>query len=120
MSTYTDAYESGLAALADPTRRSLMDRLRERPRSVGELAGLLPVSQPAVSQHLRVLQEADLVNVRREGSRRIYSLERRGLEEVRRYIETFWDEALDGFARAAERRAADEPGTPAHSPGRGS
>ena len=72
------------------------------PSSVGHLADRLPISQPAVSQHLRVLQEAELVDVRRDGTRRIYSLKQEGLEELRAYVERFWTDALEQFAVAAE------------------
>ena len=91
-----------LDALADPTRRLILERLRQGPAAVGELAAGLPVSRPAVSQHLRVLKEAGLVTDRAQGTRRIYGLERRGLEDLRRYLESFWDDALRQFKEAAE------------------
>lgn len=92
-------------------RRRVLDRLKKRPRSVGEIVRGLPISQPAVSQHLRVLHEANLVAVRREGNRRIYSIKREGLDEVRRYIEGFWDDALDRFADEAQREASRRKGS---------
>lgn len=96
-----------LTALADPTRRAVFERLRGGPRSVGELAAGLPVTRPAVSQHLRVLREAGLVSERRSGTRRLYRIEPGGLAELRRYVERFWDDALAAFAAAAEREKED-------------
>jgi DNA-binding transcriptional ArsR family regulator len=92
------AYDRTFAALADPTRRQVLERLRERPRSVGELAGLLPISQPAVSQHLKLLREAGLVVQRAEGSRRIYSIRPEGLKELRGWLDSMWDDVLSAFA----------------------
>jgi DNA-binding transcriptional ArsR family regulator len=92
-----------LEALADPTRRAIFERLRSGPRSVNELAGVVPVSQPAVSQHLRVLKEARLVRVRKAGNRRIYSLDPEGLAELRSYFEELWDDVLGAFQEAAEQ-----------------
>ena len=91
-----------MAALADPTRREVFERLRPGPRPVGELARELPVSRPAVSQHLRVLKEAGLVNERREGTRRLYSVNGDGLAELRAYLDEFWQATLDAFKAAAE------------------
>jgi DNA-binding transcriptional ArsR family regulator len=88
--------------LGDPTRRAIFECLRGGPRSVGEIANGLPVSRPAVSQHLRVLREAGLVSERREGTRRLYRVDPEGLRELRAYLESFWDEALAGFKAAAE------------------
>jgi DNA-binding transcriptional ArsR family regulator len=102
------AYEIVITALADPTRRSIFERLRQGPRAVGQLAAGLPVSRPAVSQHLRVLKEAGLVTERRDGTRRLYRIEPAGLEEVREYFERFWDEALEAFKEAAEREQEEE------------
>ena len=95
-------HQAALAALADPTRQAIFERLAERPAAVGELAGALPVSRPAVSQHLRVLKEAGLVSERREGTRRLYSVDPQGLDELRRYLDTFWSQALAAFKAAAE------------------
>lgn len=87
-----------LAVLADPTRRRLFERLRRRPLAVGELARGMGVSQPAVSQHLKVLREARLVTVRPDGARRLYRADPRGLADLRRWVESFWDDALGAFA----------------------
>src|SRR5436189_1167048 len=96
------AYRSGMDALGDPTRRAIVDRLRGGPRPVGELARGLPVSRPAVSQHLRVLKEAGLVTERKEGTRRLYQIDPGGLEALRAYFEEFWTDALAAFKAAAE------------------
>ncbi len=96
------AYANALAALADPTRRAVFERLRRGPASVGELAAGLPVSRPAVSQHLRSLKLAGLVNARSQGTRRVYGIDTEGLGELRRWLETFWDDALDAFKREVE------------------
>jgi DNA-binding transcriptional ArsR family regulator len=93
-------YATALTALADPTRRLLYERIRRRPHTVGELAKLADVSQPAVSQHLRVLDGAKLVTHRREGTRRYYSARPEGLAELRRYVESLWDDVLEAYARA--------------------
>jgi DNA-binding transcriptional ArsR family regulator len=90
-------------ALGDPTRRAIFEQLRRGPRAVGEIAAELPVSRPAVSQHLRVLKDAGLVTERREGTRRLYRLDPDGLGELRDYFDGFWTEALVGFKAAAER-----------------
>src|SRR5262245_18479589 len=91
-------YVSALTALGDPTRRKLLERVRKRPTAVGELALHLGVSQPAVSQHLRVLEKARLVRKRAEGRRRIYSLDTGGLAALRQYVDHFWTDALTAFA----------------------
>ena len=101
-------YESAIAALGDPTRREVFERLRGGPRAVGELARNLPVSRPAVSQHLRVLKEAGLVTERKEGTRRLYRVDPTGLGELRAYFERFWDDALASFKAAAEAEGDDE------------
>lgn len=92
------------AALGDPTRRKLFERLAERPRPVGELARKLPVSRPAVSQHLKVLEDAGLVRHERQGTRRIYEIDPRGIEAMHSYLDRFWDRALAAFKRAAEEK----------------
>ena len=92
----------GFAALSDPTRRGIFEQLAVRPRSVGELAERVPVSRPAVSQHLKVLKEAGLVSDRQEGTRRVYSVDPRGVEAMRHYLDRFWDRALAAFKEAAE------------------
>ena len=99
------AYGSALAVLADPTRRQVFERLRAGPRPVNVLAAGLPVSRPAVSQHLKVLKHAGLVEERSEGVRRIYSLRREGLLELRAWLDSFWDDALEAFKLEAERSA---------------
>ncbi len=99
--------ESSLAALttlADPTRRQVFELLAAHPRPVGQLAQALPVSRPAVSQHLRVLSEAGLVQVQAMGTRRIYSVRREGLAELRRYLDHLWGDVLQNFAAEIENR----------------
>ncbi|MEM7049399.1 MAG: metalloregulator ArsR/SmtB family transcription factor [Acidobacteriota bacterium] len=98
------AYAQVLTALADPTRRRVFEALRERPRSVGELARDQPVSRPAVSQHLKVLEAARLVEVEPRGNRRLYSLRRRGLEELRDYLDGFWSDVLSAYGSEVARR----------------
>src|SRR5450631_2614191 len=93
------AYATALAVLADPTRRKVFERLR----AGGALAAGLPVSRPAVSQHLKALKDAGLVEERSEGVRRIYSLRREGLLELRDWLDTFWDDALAAFKEEAEK-----------------
>ena len=95
-------YQHGLTALADPTRRAIFERLADHPRAVGELAADLPVSRPAVSQHLKVLKEAGLVIDRSAGNRRIYQLDPAGVGELRTYLDRFWNRALTAFKAAAE------------------
>jgi DNA-binding transcriptional ArsR family regulator len=98
------AYEGdGLTALADPTRRAIFERIAQRPSAVGELASQLPVSRPAVSQHLKVLKEAGLVRDRAVGTRRIYQLDPIGIEGLRQYLDQFWSRSLLAFKEAAER-----------------
>jgi DNA-binding transcriptional ArsR family regulator len=92
-----------LDALGDWTRRQIFEALRRGPRSVGDLAGHLPVSRPAVSQHLRVLKDAGLVVDRKDGVRRIYSVSPDGLAGIRAYFDSFWDEALGRFAAEARK-----------------
>ncbi|HYZ77744.1 MAG TPA: metalloregulator ArsR/SmtB family transcription factor [Gaiellaceae bacterium] len=91
-----------MAALADPTRRAVFERLRGGPRPVGEIARDLPVSRPAVSQHLRVLKDAGLVTERRDGTRRLYRVDPNGVAAIRDYFDEFWNEALAAFKAAAE------------------
>jgi DNA-binding transcriptional ArsR family regulator len=93
-----------LDALGDPTRRAVVAELRRGPLSVGELAATLPVSRPAVSQHLRVLRRAGLVSSSPAGTRRIYALDPAGLTALRAYVEGFWTDALGEFARAVDTR----------------
>ena len=91
-------------ALGDPTRRAIFERLRRGPQAVGELARGLPISRPAVSQHLRVLKDARLVTDRADGARRIYRVDPDGLAEVRSWLDAMWDEALADFKTEAEAR----------------
>jgi len=93
----------GWTALADPTRRVIVGRLAERPWAVGELADTLPVTRPAVSQHLKLLKEAGLVTDRAEGNRRIYRLDPRGLDAMRRELDGFWTQALANFKALVEQ-----------------
>ena len=91
-------------ALGDPTRRTIFEWLAQRPMAVGELAGELPVSRPAVSQHLRVLKDAGLVRERPEGTRRVYRIDQDGVGAIRAYFDRFWDQALADFKAEAERQ----------------
>src|SRR6476660_1912326 len=93
------------AALADPTRREVFDRLSRGPRAVGDLANDMPVSRPAVSQHLKVLKEAGLVTDRPDGARRVYQIDPRGLGQMRAWLDRFWDTALEAFKAEVERGA---------------
>lgn len=97
------AYEESLSALSDPTRRKVFEAVATGPRSVSDLARDLPVSRPAVSQHLKVLSDAGLVAVQAQGTRRIYSVRAEGLRDLRAYLDQFWDAALAGFAAEVQR-----------------
>jgi DNA-binding transcriptional ArsR family regulator len=97
------AYGNVLAVLADPTRREVFERLRGGPRPVNAIAAGLSVSRPAVSQHLKALKDAGLVQERSEGVRRIYSVRREGLVELRAWLDGFWSDALDAFKLEAEK-----------------
>ena len=102
-----------LTALGDPTRQAIFDRLSHGPLAVGQLADVLPVSRPAVSQHLRVLKGAGLVTSRPHGTRHLYAIDDEGLAAIRTYLETFWDDALAAFKDAAERPPGQRtPGPP--------
>jgi DNA-binding transcriptional ArsR family regulator len=90
-------------ALGDATRRSIFESLKNGPRSVGELAAGMPVSRPAVSQHLRVLEQAGLVSHRAEGTRNVYRVDSDGLAELRAYFDSFWGDALERFAAEARK-----------------
>lgn len=96
------AYDKALTALADPTRRAVFERLRAGPLSVGEIASALPVSRPAVSQHLKALKDAGLVRDEARGTARIYRIHAHGLCELRVWLEGYWDEALERFKDHAE------------------
>src|SRR5436190_21631946 len=93
----------GWMALGDPTRRAIFERLAERPRAVGELGSRLPVSRPAVSQHLKVLKEAGLVVDRPAGNRRIYQLDPSGIGALRAYLDRFWNQSMAAFKAAADK-----------------
>jgi DNA-binding transcriptional ArsR family regulator len=92
------------AALAEPMRAAIVEKLAERPMAVGQLAVLLPVSRPAVSQHLKVLKEARLVRDHAEGTRRIYAIDPAGLGAIRAWLDRFWDQSLAAYAAAAEAK----------------
>jgi DNA-binding transcriptional ArsR family regulator len=98
------AYQAAqqLEVLGDPTRRAIFERLADGPLAVVDIARDLPVSRPAVSQHLRVLKDVGLVTDRAEGTRRLYAIDREGLASLRSYFDRFWDDALDAFRRTAE------------------
>jgi DNA-binding transcriptional ArsR family regulator len=102
------AYATALAALADPTRRTVFERLGSGPKPVSEIAQGLTVSRPAVSQHLKVLKEAGLVSDRPEGTRRIYYIDPKGLGALRAWLDQFWDEALENFRVEAEAKSPSE------------
>ena len=94
-------YHTGFSALADPTRREIFELLARRPSPVGELAEGLPVSRPAVSQHLKVLRDAGLVTDTKDGSRRLYRVNPQGVAGMREYLDRFWSDALGAFEKAA-------------------
>jgi DNA-binding transcriptional ArsR family regulator len=95
-------YQATLEMLADPTRQALVERLRAGPLPVGRLAAGLPVSRPAVSKHLRLMKDAGVVRMTEEGTRNLYELDLHTLDEVRRYLDGFWDTSLKRFKKAAE------------------
>lgn len=99
------AYQMALTALADSTRRQVFEELRDGAKSVGAIAERLPVSRPAVSQHLKVLRDAGLVADRADGTRRVYYIDPHGLAPLRAWLDQFWDQALDAFRAEAERTA---------------
>jgi DNA-binding transcriptional ArsR family regulator len=104
-----DAYrDAGLGLLGDPTRRAIFELLARRPCSVGELAQQLPISRPAVSQHLRVLKDGGLVVDRAEGTRRVYRLNPAGVAALRAWLDRVWDDALTAFQKAAEAAVTDD------------
>jgi len=96
-------YQDIFTALADPTRRQIFENLRDRPKTVGELAKGQTVSRPAVSQHLRVLQDAHLVSAEPQGNRRLYSIKREGLKELKDYLDCFWSDAFSAYRAEIER-----------------
>jgi DNA-binding transcriptional ArsR family regulator len=97
------SYQAALVALADPTRRSVFEQLRRGPKSVGNIAAQMPVSRPAVSQHLGVLKKAGLVGDRAEGTRRVYYIDPNGLAAIRIWLDQFWDDALSAFQAEVEK-----------------
>lgn len=103
-----DTYGDALAALGDSTRRVIFERLADGPRAVGELAEGLPISRPAVSQHLKVLKEAGLVVARQVGTRRLYQIDPKGLGALRAYLDRFWQQGLTAFKAAAEGGEGDK------------
>ena len=102
------AYEDALAALADPTRRRVFERLKSGPKPVGAIARGLPVSRPAVSQHLKALKEAGLVAARPEGTRRVYFIDPHGLGALRKWLDQFWDDALAAFQAEVEKASTKQ------------
>jgi DNA-binding transcriptional ArsR family regulator len=107
---FVTAYRTdGWTALGDPTRRAIFERLADRPQAVGELAGELPVSRPAVSQHLRVLKQAGLVVDRPVGTRRIYQLDPEGVDALRAQLDRFWSKALEAYKQVVEQRTEEVP-----------
>ena len=102
------AYQAALLALADPTRRRVFEKLRRGPQSVGKIAAGIPVSRPAVSQHLSVLKKAGLVGDRAQGTRRVYYIDPAGLAAIRIWLDQFWDAALSSFQAELAKEAAAE------------
>jgi len=103
-----ETYQAGWAALGEPTRRAIFERLAERPLAVGELAGELPISRPAVSQHLKVMKDARLVVARRAGNRRIYQLDPDGVALLRAYLERYWSKALSAYKSIVEEQEEED------------
>ena len=97
-----------LTALGDPTRQAIFERLTDGPLAVGQLADVLPVSRPAVSQHLKVLKEVGLVTDRQEGTRRLYSVDPDGLARLRAHLDGFWERSLAAFQQHANREAEND------------
>jgi DNA-binding transcriptional ArsR family regulator len=103
------AYQDGWDALGDPSRRAIVECLAERPRAVGELAAVLPISRPAVSQHLKVLKAAGLVSDRAAGTRRVYRLNPAGIAALRDQLDTFWNRALRGYQDVVAETNEESP-----------
>lgn len=99
-----ERFDNILTALADPTRRKVFEGLRDGPKPVGALASTLPVSRPAVSQHLKVLSQAGLVSVSEQGTRRYYAIRRERLDDLRHWLDGFWDDVLSGFSQEIDAR----------------
>jgi DNA-binding transcriptional ArsR family regulator len=97
------AYQAAFLALADPTRRQVFEQLRHGPKSVGTIAAKMPVSRPAVSQHLGILKKAGLVSDRAQGTRRVYCIDPHGLAAIRIWLDRFWDDALVAFKTELEK-----------------
>ena len=108
----TNRIAVALTALSDPTRRAIFERVGERPAAVGDIAAGLPVSRPAVSQHLKVLKEAGLVSDHPDGARRIYAIDPQGLGAMRAWLDQFWEAALEAFKAEAERPDDEEKESP--------
>ncbi|MBV8217324.1 MAG: winged helix-turn-helix transcriptional regulator [Solirubrobacterales bacterium] len=106
---HTYQYERALQALGDPTRREIFERLSDGPLAVGQLAQELPISRPAVSQHLKVLKDAGLVFDRASGTRRVYQVDPAAVAALREYFDAFWGQALASFQAVAESAAEDQP-----------
>jgi len=104
-----EAGDAGWEILGDSTRRTILEQLAERPRAVGELADHLPISRPAVSQHLKILKDAGLVAEQAAGTRRIYRLNAAGMAALRDQLDTFWNRALAAYRDAIESREGDQP-----------
>jgi DNA-binding transcriptional ArsR family regulator len=104
------SYQDAITALADPTRRTIIDRLRSGALPVSAIADGMQISRPAVSQHLRVLSDAGLLTVTPAGNRRLYAIAPEGVDQLRKYLDTLWDDALSAFARAASEKAKGRPG----------
>jgi DNA-binding transcriptional ArsR family regulator len=102
------AYQSAFLALADPTRRQVFEQLRHGPRAVGVIAAQMPVSRPAVSQHLGVLKKAGLVADRAEGTRRVYYIDPQGLASIRMWLDQFWEDALKAFKEELEKEGSSK------------
>ena len=97
-------YGKAIAALADPTRRQLFETIASQPNNVAQLAKQFPVSRPAISQHLKVLQDAQLVTAKAVGTKRVYQIDQNGLEAIRQYLNQFWGDALGAFAAEIHRQ----------------
>ena len=111
---FVETYEAVLDALGDRTRRQIVHRLRAGPMSVGELAAAMPVSRPAVSQHLTVLRRSGLVSYSELGTRNVYRLDPAGLRELRTWLDGFWETALDRFAQRVREDSAGGDPLPGH------
>lgn len=106
------ANANAFAALSDPTRRAVFERLKDGPKAVGDLAATMPVTRPAVSQHLQILKEAGLVTARADGRRRVYQIDPKGLGQLRAWLDKFWEAALGSFQAEMEREFnKDQKGT---------